>query len=130
MFRTALCLFSVAFLFAACAAPDGSSAPCASASDWSERAADWPTDALFLGDHPLDQADAIELLELDQPSPSERLAAALVVAELNLSAGATEVDLPVVYAAHAWFANTHDTEGSDEEASALAEELEAVNLCH
>lgn len=129
MSRAFALLVALPILFTACAAPEVDEAACASASAWSQRAADWPTDALYLGDHPLDQAEAVELLELAEPTPREQLASALVVAELNLSAGRTGIDLPVVYAAHAWFANAHGTEGSDEEALALAEVLAAENAC-
>ncbi|MCB9669207.1 MAG: hypothetical protein H6734_07040 [Alphaproteobacteria bacterium] len=129
------CLPALAALLvaAACAVPTADSAPeafCADAHAWSQRAASWPTDALFLGDAPLDQAAAIELLELPDPTPVQRLSAALVVAELNLSAGGEDTALTPVYAAHAWFANRAAGDaGSDEEALVLAEALEDASVC-
>lgn len=127
MLRSALSV--AALLLAAACAPVAETAPCGDAVSWSQRTAEWPTDALYLGDTPLDQAEAIDLLELPSDDAQDRLAAALVVAELNLAAGTDDTLLPTVYAAHAWFSNHAAAGGADEEALALAEALEAGSIC-
>ncbi len=126
MFRK---LFPLSFLLSI-ACPPPATPSCADADGWSQRASQWPTDALYLGDRPLDQAEAIDLLEREHPQPWERLAAALIVAELNLAFNEEDEASPAVYAAHAWFANRDGAIGSsDEEALALAEALERGTRC-
>jgi hypothetical protein len=125
-------LFSAAALFLAtgCPAPDVASA-CGDASYWSQRGSEWPTDALYLGDHPLDQTDALDLLELPPQSGSDRLARALVVAELNQPADVVDADMTTLYAAHAWFTDHHQAGdvGADDEALILAAALQEAQTC-
>lgn len=126
---TLFCTVLAPLLFAlGCPAPD--LAPCGDAPHWASTPDTWPTDALFIGDERVEQQEAVELLVLPPVTGADALAAALVVAELNLAAGSLEGDLPTVYAAHAWFAD-HDASDrlAEDEAFALAEAVHASQAC-
>lgn len=129
MFRSILSAATLLLLATGCPEPDAT-LPCGDATYWVQRGAEWPTDAFFLGDDALDQADALDLLELPATAVADDVAAALVVAELNLAAGAPHEDLAPVYAAHAWFADLDATERrAAAQAEVLIEALEPFQHC-
>lgn len=123
------CSVVLSFLLAAgCPSPD--LPVCGDAAHWVQNVDSWPTDALYIGDAAMEQIDAVDLLALRPVTGADALAAALVVAELNLAAGSTGADLPTVYAAHAWFAD-HDAADrmAEDDAFALAEAVAASQAC-
>ena len=97
---------------------------CGDASFWSERSADWPLDDVWIGEEPMELADAIDLLELPATDGRDALHRALVVAELNLAAGGSEATLSRVYAGHAWVSTDDGDPAVESEAAALAGALD------
>lgn len=106
-----------------CAAEPGE-APCHDAAYWSERAADWPTDALFVGERSMGLDEALGRLERAPTSAEDTLIAALIVAELDLASGGGDRMLPLVYEGHALLA---DGVEADEDALAVADALGACD---
>lgn len=99
---------------------------CGDAAYWSGRVADWPSDGMYVGDRHLGLDEALALLEGRPSTPRDALAAALVVAELNLAAGADDRLLPLVYEGHALLADDAEADG---DALALADALSAERTC-
>ena len=100
-------------------------APCGDAAYWSQRSAEWPLDAVWLGEEPVPMGQVMDLLELPAENGRARLGTALVVAELNLAAGGSDAALPLVYAGHRWLGSDDGDASLDVEASELAIALEA-----
>ena len=116
-------LVGALLLCVACATdPD---APCGDSTFWSQRSAEWPVDTLWIGGEAVAMYEAMDLLELPPRDARDRLSTALVVAELNLAAGASEDVLPLVYAGHSWLSYDDGDPTVAHEADALADALES-----
>lgn len=104
-------------------------AHCGDADYWSENVAVWPVEEVYVGEAALALHDAIDLLELPAEDGRDALSKALVVAELNLAAGAPETGIGAVYDGHAWLSSDDGRSDVDDEAVRLARAIESASVC-
>lgn len=100
--------------------------PCGDAAYWSGRVADWPSDEVYVGERSLRTDEAVARLERTPETAEDALIAALIVAELNLAAGADDRLLPLVYEGHALLS---DGVQAPDDALAVADALGSERVC-